>query len=154
MFSCEFNEIFENSFFYRTPLVAAPLFRSSRPMVFLRKGFLKIWGKFTGERPCRGAISIKLLCNFFEIALWHECSSVNLLLISRTHFSKNTSGWLLLNFVIEDSKRSKILSFNSFDLLRDDFRYFRVYLVMWNRIIFTEQEIFSEAMFTWNMHKT
>ena len=95
-----------------------------------------------------------MLCNFIEIALWHGCSSVNLLLISRTHFSKNTFGWLLLNFVIEDSKRSKILSFNSFDLLRDDFRYFRVYLVMWNRIIFTEQEIFSEAMFTWNMHKT
>ena len=95
-----------------------------------------------------------MLCNFIEIALWHGCSSVNLLLISRTHFSKNTSGWLLLNFVIEDSKRSKILSFNSSDLLRDDFRYFRVYLVMWNRIIFTEQEIFSEAMFTWNMHKT
>ena len=95
-----------------------------------------------------------MLCNFIEIALWHGCSSVNLLLISRTHFSKNTFGWLLLNFVIEDSKRSKILSFNSFDLLRDDFRYFHVYLVMWNRIIFTEQEIFSEAMFTWNMHKT
>ena len=154
MFSCEFNEIFENTFFYRTPLVAAPLFRSSRPIMFLRKGILKICGKFTGEHPCRGAISVKLLCNFIEIALWHGCSSVNLLLISRTHFSKNTSGWLLLNFVIEDSKRSKILSFNSFDLLRDDFRYFRVYLVMWNRIIFTVQEIFSEAMFTWNIHKT
>ena len=154
MFSCEFNEIFENTFFYRTPLVAAPLFRSSRPIMFLRKGILKICGKFTGEHPCRGAISVKFLCNFIEIALWHGCSSVNLLLISRTHFSKNTFGWLLLNFVIEDSKRSKILSFNSFDLLRDDFRYFHVYLVMWNRIIFTEQEIFSEAMFTWNMHKT
>ena len=32
-------------------------FRSSRPEVLL-----KIYSKFTGEHPCRGAISIKLLC--------------------------------------------------------------------------------------------
>ena len=39
------------------------LCRSSRPQVFLRKGALKICSKFTGEHPCRSAISIKLLCN-------------------------------------------------------------------------------------------
>ena len=33
--------------------------------------------KLTGEHPCRSAISIKLLCNFIEIALWHGCSPVN-----------------------------------------------------------------------------
>ena len=33
--------------------------------MFLRKGVLKIWSKFTGERPCRSVISIKLLCKFF-----------------------------------------------------------------------------------------
>ena len=52
--------------------------------------------KFTGEHSCRSVISIKLLCNFIEIALWHGCSPVNLLNIFRTTFSKNTSGWLLL----------------------------------------------------------
>ena len=41
-------------------------------------------------------ISIKLLCNFIEIALWYGCSPVNLLHIFRTPFLKNTSGWLLL----------------------------------------------------------
>ena len=41
-------------------------------------------------------ISIKLLCNFIEIALLHGCSPVNLLHIFRTPFPKNTSGWLLL----------------------------------------------------------
>ena len=51
---------------------------------------------FTGEHSCRSVISIKLLCNFIEIALWHGCSPVNLLNIFRTTFSKNTSGWLLL----------------------------------------------------------
>ena len=60
-------------------------FSSSRAEVFWKKGVLKICSKFTGEHPCRCAISIKLLCNFIEIALWHGCSPVNLLHI----FSKN-----------------------------------------------------------------
>ena len=55
------------------------LLKSSRPEVFLRKGFLKICSKFTREHPCRRTISIKLLCNFIEIALRHGCSPVNLL---------------------------------------------------------------------------
>ena len=61
--------------------------------MFLRKVVLKICSKFTGEHPCRSAISI-----FIEIALWHGCSPVNLLQIFRTPFSRNTSGWLLLQF--------------------------------------------------------
>ena len=36
-------------------------FRSSPSEVFLGKGVLKICSKFTGEHPCRSAISIKLL---------------------------------------------------------------------------------------------
>ena len=57
---------------------------------------LKICSTFTGEYPCRSAISIELQSNFFEIALRHGCSPVNLLHIFRTPFPKNTSGWLLL----------------------------------------------------------
>ena len=51
-------------------------FRSSRPEVFLGKGVLKICSRFTGEHPCRSAISIKLPNNFTEIPLWHGCSPV------------------------------------------------------------------------------
>ena len=69
--------------------------RSSRPVVFLRKGVLKICSKLTGEHPCRSVILIKLQCNFIEITFRYGCSSVNLLLILGTHFPKNTSGWLL-----------------------------------------------------------
>ena len=65
--------------------------------MLLAKEVLKICSKLTGEHPCRGAISIKLLCKFIEIALWHGCSPVNLLHIFRTLFLKNTSWWLLLN---------------------------------------------------------
>ena len=43
----------------------------------------------------------KLLRNFIEIALWHGCSLVNWLHIFRTPFSRNASGWLLLNISFE-----------------------------------------------------
>ena len=62
--------------------------RSSHSEVFLGKGVLKICCKFTGERPCRSAISIKL----------QICSPAYLLHIFRTPFSKNTSGRLLLEY--------------------------------------------------------
>ena len=58
----------------------------------------KICNNFTGEHHFQSVISIKLLCNFIEIALWHGCSPANLLHIFRTLFSRNTSGWLLLIF--------------------------------------------------------
>ena len=64
--------------------------RSRSPEVFSGKGVLKICSKFTGEHPYQSVISIKLLCNFIEIALWHGCSPVNLLHIFRTTFYKNT----------------------------------------------------------------
>ena len=64
--------------------------------MFLKKGALKICSKFTEEHTRRSAISTKLLCNFIEIVLRHECSLVDLLHICRTHFSKSTSVQLLL----------------------------------------------------------
>ena len=74
-------------------------YRSSPSEVFLRTGVLKICSKFTAEHPCPSVISIKLLCNFIEIALRHRCSPVNLLHIFRTPFPWNTSGRLLLNIL-------------------------------------------------------
>ena len=71
-------------------------FKSSRPEVFLENGVLKICSKCTGKNPCRRFISIKLLCNFIEIAHWHGCFPVNLLHIFKTPFPRNTSGLLLL----------------------------------------------------------
>ena len=46
--------------------------------------------------PCQSLISVKVLCNFIEIALWHGCSPVNLLHIFRTPFPKKTCGGGLL----------------------------------------------------------
>ena len=47
------------------------MFRSSDPEVFLGKGVLKIFRKFTGEQQCRSVISIKLQINFIEVTLRH-----------------------------------------------------------------------------------
>ena len=67
----------------------------------LRKSVLKICSKFTGEHHCQIVISVKWLCNFIEITLRHGRSLVNLLHIFRTHFTKNTSGRLLLFYIFK-----------------------------------------------------
>ena len=49
-------------------------------------------------------ICSKLLCNFIKIRLWYGCSPVNLLHIFWTSFTKNTSGWLLLEIIKNNVK--------------------------------------------------
>ena len=86
--------------------------------MFLEKSVLNICGKFTGEHPCRTVNSIKLQSNFIEITPRRGCSPVNLLHIFRKLFSKNTSGWLLLElnyrlkkglFILEKFKTLKMM---------------------------------------------
>ena len=106
-----FFSFFFRSFFCFLFLSKKP--RNSHPEVLLGKRLLKIYSKFTGEHTCQSVISIKLLCNFIEIALSHGCSPVNLLHIFRTPFPKNTPGWLFLkenmSFIINTVIVSKML---------------------------------------------
>ena len=82
-------------------------YRSSRSEVFLGKeGVVKTYRKSTGEHPCQSIFSIKLLCNFIEIALRHGFSPVNLLHIFRIPFLKNNSGGLLLGLHLCSKKGS------------------------------------------------
>ena len=67
--------------------------RSSHPEMFLRKGVLEICSKFTGEHTCQSAISIKLLCNFIEITLWHGCSPVYCSIFSEHLFLRTPLDW-------------------------------------------------------------
>ena len=76
--------------------VEATLHRCSQKPMFLETDVLKICCKFVGEHPCRSTISIKLLCSFTEITLWHGCSPENLQHIFRTLFHKNTYVRVLL----------------------------------------------------------
>ena len=69
--------------------VFAKGYRSNPPYVFFRKVILKICSKFTGEHPCRSAISIKLFSKFIEITLRHEYFSLNLLHIFRVPFLRS-----------------------------------------------------------------
>ena len=52
----------------------------------------------------------KLFCNFIEITLLHGCSPVNLLHIFRTPFIKNTSGRLLLHFILPEKYPSSLVA--------------------------------------------
>ena len=70
--------------------------RGSPSEVFLEKDVPKICSKFSGEDPCRSAVSIKLQSNFIEIALRYGCPLVSLRHVFRTPFPKNTSRGLLL----------------------------------------------------------
>ena len=73
------------------------IIKSSRRFSNIRNNHLEVflgkavnYSKFTGEHPRGSVISIKLLCNFIEIALRHGCSPANLLRVFRTYFDKNT----------------------------------------------------------------
>ena len=91
--------------------------------MFLEKGVLKICSKLTGEHPCQSVVSLKLLCNFIEITLWHGCSPVNLLHFFRTLFTKNTSGWLLL-------------SINFLLCIFPTYSLWNYHLIEWNNLIY------------------
>ena len=69
------------------PVIKVRRNRSSHLEVFVGKGVLKICSKFTGEHPCRSAISIKLLY------LPTECQLI------RRSLSKSPSESLILRFV-------------------------------------------------------
>ena len=90
--------------------------RSSRSEVFLEKDVLEICSKFTGEHPCSPMRPPRRTPNFIKMTLRHGCSPVNLLHILGTSFTKNTSGWLLsqylmgYEFIISIKKPNYIIS--------------------------------------------
>ena len=79
---------------------------------------LKICSKFIEEHQCRSVVSVKLLCNFIEITLWHGYSPANLLHIFRTSFPKNTYGGLLLEIFVMVITKSLNVSNNELQIYR------------------------------------
>ena len=80
---------------------------SSPPEVFLSKGILKIYSKFTGEHPCQSVISIKLQNkkpHFGMGVLLKICCIFS----DTTPFIKNTSEWLLLLFTSRNCSFSEV----------------------------------------------
>ena len=107
--------------------------RSSHSEVFLEKDVLKIRSKFTGEQLCSPRRTPRRTPNFIEITLRHGCSPVNLLQIFRTSFTKNTSGWLLSQYLmgyefIISIKKNQIIPFlNKISLSKDFWSISAVY---------------------------
>ena len=63
--------------------MGCPIFRSSCPEVFCRKGVLKNFTKFTGKHLCNNCTgSVTLL----KKGLWHRCFPVNFVKFLRTPF--------------------------------------------------------------------
>ena len=60
--------------------------------MFVKRAFLQICSKFTGEDPCRRVISIKLVCNFTKLTFLNGCFPVYMLHICRTHFWRTLMG--------------------------------------------------------------
>ena len=63
------------------------------PKVLFGQDVLQTCSKFIVEHPCQSVISKKLICNFIEITLRHECSPGH---IFRTPSYKSTFRGLLL----------------------------------------------------------
>ena len=94
---------------------------------------LKICSKFIEEHQCRSVVSVKLLCNFIEITLWHGYSPANLLHIFRTSFPKNTYGGLLLEIFVMVITKSLNVSNNELQIYRFFFWcYFLLFLCLLN----------------------
>ena len=87
------------------------IFRSSQQEVFFGKGVLKICSKFTGGHTCWSGISIKFLCKFIKITLWHGHSPVNLQHIFGISFPNNTSGRPVLYLLL---RREETCQFSSY----------------------------------------
>ena len=113
------------------------MFRSNHPEVFLEKGVWKYAANL--HENTRAEVWFQ---NFIEITLRHGCSPVNLLHIFRTHFSRNTSGWLLLNVASWSEKWSDKWSSNRVinDIISYVFTLFIFILIQFKLTNYSEYE--------------
>ena len=75
--------------------------------------FLEISQKWQENTCARVSFLIKLeasACSFIKKRLWHRCFPVNFAKFLRTSFLQNTSGWLLLTFLVLPSFRVALFS--------------------------------------------
>ena len=75
--------------------------QKQQPKVLNKKAVLKNFAKFTGKHPCQKLFFNNIAglrpATFLKKILWHRCFPVNFAKFSRTPFSQNTSGRLLLD---------------------------------------------------------
>ena len=77
------------------------------PEVFIKKGVLKNFTKFTEKYLCHGLFFNRVaVATLLKKRLWHRCFPVNFGKFSRSPFLQNTSGWLLLTLWSKFFERS------------------------------------------------
>ena len=123
MFSCEFCEIFKNTYFYRAPVAASEFsefqlleilkHRSSRPIVFCKKSVLKNLVKFTRKHLCQSLFLTKVpllglapcRCFYFDFAK-----------LLRTPFCIEHLWWLLLKTLLQNTYQHLIYDRDCFEI--------------------------------------
>ena len=77
-----------------------PVYRSSRPKLFCKKGVLKNFTKFTGKHLCQSLFLNKIAglrpATLLQKRLWHRCLSLNFVKFLRIPISTEHLWWLLL----------------------------------------------------------
>ena len=111
------------------------------PRAVLKKKCSENIQQIYSRHPCRRAISIKELCNFIEIAVWHRCSPVNLLHNFRIHFPKNRSAgyfWKRIVFWIRSFENWFLAGNNLMPVCSN--KNFRIFKITTKVTIFTAQD--------------
>ena len=89
------------------------LFRSSRPEVFCKKGFLKNFAKFAGIHLCQSLFFNKVAglrpATLLKKRLWRRCFPANFVKFLRTPFLTERLWWLLLPFYFTSNATSTII---------------------------------------------
>ena len=85
-------------------LVIWPVLEAITQRCSVRKGIPRKFEKLTGKHLCQSLFFNKVAClrpaTLLKKRLWHMCLPVNFAKFLRTTFWQNTSGWLLLQFLI------------------------------------------------------
>ena len=75
------------------------IIRSSHQRCSIKKGILRNFAKFTEKHLCQNLFFNKVVG--LKMRLWHRCFPVNYTQFLRAPFLQNTSGRLLLKFILK-----------------------------------------------------
>ena len=133
------------------------IFRSSHRRCSVRKSVLKNVAKFTRKRLCQSLFFIKLQAearvSFFiklqaeacdltkkkrkRRGLWRRCFPVSSAKFLRTLFLQNTSGWLLLYFLLPLS-----VTLEPFNYVTTFFKFVRYHILKWKVSVIWKTSLF------------
>ena len=98
-------------------------YRSSRPVVFCKKGALRNFTKYSGKHLCQSLFFNKVLdlrpATLLKKRLWHRCFPANFVKFLRTPFYIEHFWWLLLNLETLEGIHKKNVTLLETSLLKN-----------------------------------